>query len=246
MASWRWLPNVEHLLQMSWECEKQPALRSGQTEMVFILARTLEYYLPCWREAALRFIDHAWNSRFLGLYGNAGQLSWSRVIRLRAFWLRGYSLLMRSVSGLWAQIILPHALPLQLPVVYSLGLSASSLLLSTSASRDFPHPGAVAGQTEAPRPVLTLQGSWVFNRILLKMLPWVTQSDTVGFLTVSPKSTAGMAALGLSCEAQLLEMASVSSQPTWPAWLSPIHMASALLGYPFASFVDSQNSLFLS
>lgn len=58
----------------------------------------------------------------------------------------------------------------QLPVAYSLDLSASRLLLSTSASRAFPHPGAMAGQTEAPRPVLTPQGSLIFNRLLLKML----------------------------------------------------------------------------
>lgn len=128
----------------------------------------------------------------------------------------------------------------QLPVTSSQDLSAFSLLLSTSASRVFPHPGAVAGQAEAPRPILTPQGSLVFNRLLLKMLTGCPESPSVTLWDFSLSHQNPQlvelqlvnAVLGLCPSGEtacLLRGSPFRNDPF-----------SALLGHPFTCFVNLQ------
>lgn len=214
-------PKREDLSQMSWECEKQ-------SQHCDLVKQKLSLYL----QELLSTNCHVGGKQLLGI---------QTMPETSGFW--GCKAVQVSNQGpevdqtaerffvdlclfLASRVRLsfPMHFPAQLPVVYSLDLSASSLLVSTSASRDFPHPDPVAGQTKAARPVLTLQGSLVFSRILLKMLPVsCPESPRMTLWDFSPSHQNGMTAceccfglvlmvgLPVAYVAQLLEMASVSS-----------------------------------
>lgn len=94
-----------------------------------------------------------------------------RLMRLRTFWRQGYSVLTRSVSEPQGQIILPQALPCPASCRLQPGLVSIQPAALRFPLQRLPTLWRWGWPNEAPRPVLALQGSLVFNRILLKMLP---------------------------------------------------------------------------
>lgn len=135
------------------------------------------------RDTVVRCLDHARNVRFLG----------SLAVKVR---IRGPEVI-HTKSNLTAGLLYGDEICSWYPgsdypspcsfLPSFLDLSAFSLLLSTSISRVFPHPGAVAGQAEAPRPILMPQGSLVFNRLLLKMLTGCPESPRVTLSHQNPQ-----------------------------------------------------------